>query len=110
MNRWLSVALCPPCAVVDCGCAGGCGAPIGVLYAAGVFAIVYGLFFGGPLGVAGISYGTVGLGLVLWTVSAVWAALALARYGERCAARSAPSPRASRDDDTFAEAEKAKSP
>jgi hypothetical protein len=85
MTRWISVALCPPCAIVDCGCAAGCNAPIGVLYAAGVFALVYGLFFGGPMGVEGIGWGTVLLGAALWAISAAWAALITLRYGEQCA-------------------------
>jgi hypothetical protein len=85
MNRWLTIALYPPCALVDCRCAAHCHAPIGVLYVTGIFAIVYGLFFGGPLGSEGISWGTVLLGSALWGVSAIWATLVIARYGEQCA-------------------------
>lgn len=107
MNRWLNAALCPPCTVVDCGCAGGCSAPIGVLYISGIFAIVYGLFFGGPLGSAGISWGTVMLGIALWGIAAAWAALLILRYQEQCTAPQAPS---SNDESRpFDEVKKAKS-
>jgi Na+/H+ antiporter NhaA len=110
MNRWLTVPLCPPCAVVDCGCAAHCNAPIGVLYATGIFAIVYGLFFGGPLGTGGVSWGTVLLGLALWGVSAAWAAVLLARYGEHCATPQITQPTsATVKSDPFEDVKKAKS-
>lgn len=109
MSRWLTVALCPPCSVLDCGCAAGCSAPIGVFYATGIFAIVYGLFFGGPLGVQGISWGTVLLGAALWGISAAWTALVMTRYGEQCAApQSNQPPSEAADSSPFDEVKKAK--
>lgn len=98
MNRWLNTALCPPCALVDCGCAAYCHAPIGVLYAGGIFALVYGLLFGGPLGAQGISWGTVLVGLALWSISATWSALVVLRYAGRCSVQPDVQPSSARAD------------
>lgn len=73
MNRKLLAILAPPVAVCRYGCAGCCAAPIGVFWITGIVSLVY-AFFGGPTGVDGISWGTLGLGFVLWSIAAVWSA------------------------------------
>lgn len=61
-----------------------------MLYVTGVFAIIYGLLFGGPVGAEGISWGTVLFGLGLWGIAAAWSALLVLRYGTQCAAGASP--------------------
>ncbi len=71
-NRNIWLLLVPPLAVCRFGCAGCCAAPIAVFWGAGIVSFVYG-FFGGPVGVAGISYGTLSFGAVLWGIAVIWA-------------------------------------
>lgn len=72
MKRTVFVMAAPPLAVCRYGCAGCCAAPIGVFWITGIIGIGYGLL-GGPLGLAGISWGTLGLGASLWVIASMWA-------------------------------------
>lgn len=72
MKRLLLTFMSPPVAVCHYGCAGCCAAPIGVMWMAGMIGIIYG-YSGGPTAMAGISWGTVGLGLTLWVIAIIWA-------------------------------------
>lgn len=72
MRRSVIAVMAPPLAVCRYGCAGCCAAPIGVFWLAGIGALIYGLV-GGPLGAEGVSWWTVGLGVVLWAIAAAWA-------------------------------------
>jgi len=72
MQRLLLTYLVPPLAVCRYGCAGCCAAPIGVMWIASIVGIIYG-FAGGPAQVDGISWATVGLGIVLWVIAVIWA-------------------------------------
>jgi len=74
MKRILLSLLTPPLSVCRYGCAGCCAAPIGVFWIAGIASLVYG-YFGGPLNLEGISWSTVGLGVLLWCIAAVWATI-----------------------------------
>lgn len=71
MKRSILAMAVPPIAVCRYGCAGCCAAPIGVFWLAGIISIVY-AFFGGPTGEAGISLGTLALGILLWVIATVW--------------------------------------
>ena len=72
MKRSILALAVPPIAVCRYGCAGCCAAPIGVFWLAGIISIIY-AFFGGPAGEAGISLGTLALGLILWIIATIWA-------------------------------------
>lgn len=72
MKRTLQAVVTPPIAVCRYGCAGCCAAPIGVFWIAGFTSIIY-AFFGGPAELDGISWGTMALGLILWSIAAIWA-------------------------------------
>ncbi len=72
MQRKLLALLTPPLAVCKYGCASCCAAPIGVFWVTGLVSVVYG-FMGGPAALNGVSWVTVGLGLVLWVIAIVWA-------------------------------------
>lgn len=72
MQRRILAILVPPFAVCRYGCAGYCAAPIGLFWLAGIVSIVYS-FYGGPLGVDGISWTTLFLGVVMWIIATVWA-------------------------------------
>lgn len=74
MKRYLLALAVPPLGVCRYGCAGFCAAPIGVFWITGIVGLVYG-WFGGPLGLDGVSWGTLALGLLLWAIAAVWAML-----------------------------------
>ena len=84
MGRYLLAVIIPPVAVCRFGCAGCCAAPIGVFWIASIISIIYG-YQGGPLGLEGVSWGTVGLGGLLWLISIAWAFLTLrAADDDRC--------------------------
>ncbi|NIR31286.1 MAG: hypothetical protein GWN84_18650 [Gammaproteobacteria bacterium] len=90
MKRPVLAVLVPPFAVCRYGCAGCCAAPIGVFWLAGIVSLVYAAL-GGPLGLAGVSWGTVGLGAALWAVAAGWAVITLRNVDdERCGHRTSP--------------------
>ena len=75
MNRNIIAWLVPPAAVVGHGCAACTAAPIGVFWLTSIVSIVYGLM-GGTLGDWEGSQGfLVGLGVVMWSIAAVWARL-----------------------------------
>lgn len=89
MKRILAV-LIPPLAVCRYGCAGCCAAPIAVFWLTGIGGLVYG-YYGGPAHSDGISWYTLGLGLALWGIAAVWALITLQNADdERC--RKKPNP------------------
>ena len=73
MKRVILASIVPPFAVCRYGCAGCCAAPIGVVWLAGIISIIYG-FLGGPAQLETISWGTLGLGIGLWILAAIWAA------------------------------------
>ncbi len=68
--------LLPPIGACQYGCGSNCAAPVTVFWLFGVVSVVYG-FLGGPMGEPGVSWHTVGLGLALWGISAVWAMLTI---------------------------------
>lgn len=76
MKRALLTFLTPPFAVCRYGCAGCCAAPIAVFWLTGIVAIGYGVV-GGPTNLMGPSWNTVLLGLGLWGIAAVWAAVTI---------------------------------
>lgn len=71
---YLTSLLVPPAAT--CRCGSYCTAPITVFWIFGVVSVVYG-FLGGPAGEAGISWYTVGLGVLMWGIAAVWTVLTM---------------------------------
>jgi hypothetical protein len=90
MNRTMLAFLVPPFAVCRYGCAGCCAAPIGVFWLTGIVALIYG-YYGGPLELAGPSWGTIGLGVALWLIAAVWAALTIRAVDEdKCRRKTSP--------------------
>ncbi|MEE9493085.1 MAG: hypothetical protein V3W04_06875 [Gammaproteobacteria bacterium] len=76
MKRILITLFAPPVSVCKFGCAGCCAAPISVFWLAGLASLVYGLL-GGPTNMMGISWTTIWLGLALWSIAAIWAAVAI---------------------------------
>ncbi|MFO7603231.1 MAG: hypothetical protein R6X06_05380 [Gammaproteobacteria bacterium] len=72
MKRKALAVLIPPLAVCRYGCASCCAAPIGVFWITGIIGIVYG-YLGGPAALETVSWVTMGLGLVLWALAAIWA-------------------------------------
>lgn len=90
MARTILSLLVPPFAVCRYGCAGCCAAPIGVFWVTGIVALIYG-YAGGPLGLDGISWGTVGLGVILWLIASVWAFLTIRAVDkDQCDRKSSP--------------------
>lgn len=88
MKRKLLNLFTPPVAVCKYGCAGCCAAPIAVFWITGIVAIVYGLV-GGPTNLMGPSVNTILLGLGLWAIAAVWAAIVIRGADEdRCEDRN----------------------
>ena len=75
-NKYLTSILFPPVGACRYGCGTNCAAPVTVFWLFGVFSVVFG-FFGGPTGVDGISWATIGLGLAMWAISAVWTLLTM---------------------------------
>lgn len=76
MKSYLTSTLIPPLGACRYGCGTHCAAPITVFWLFGVISVVYGLM-GGPTNEAGISWYTVGLGLLMWGIAAVWTLLTL---------------------------------
>jgi len=88
MTRTLMTLFTPPLAACRFGCAGCCAAPIGVFWITGIIGIAYGLA-GGPANLLGPSWATVGLGVALWGIAVVWAAVTIHGADEdQCAGRS----------------------
>ena len=69
----------PPLAACRFGCASCCAAPIAVFWLTGIVSILYGLA-GGPARLMGPSWNTVALGVSLWAIASVWAAVTLRGY------------------------------
>ncbi|MGD8498180.1 MAG: hypothetical protein PVG82_04690 [Chromatiales bacterium] len=91
MNRNLLALISPPLAVCRHGCAGCCAAPIGVFWVTGIVAVLYGAIWGGPLGLEGPSWGTIGLGVLMWVIAVSWAMLAMrAADADRCREKTSP--------------------
>ncbi|HKK14837.1 MAG TPA: hypothetical protein VKA14_09270 [Gammaproteobacteria bacterium] len=77
MKQYLLALTVPPLAACRYGCAGCCAAPISVFWITGIVGIVYGAFWGGPLGLEGVSWSTVLLGIALWAIATVWTVLVM---------------------------------
>lgn len=90
MKRAALILVTPPFAVCKFGCAGCCAAPIGVFWITGIVSIVYGMT-GGPTNLMGPSWNTIALGLALWGIAAVWAAITIRSADEdRCKGNKNP--------------------
>lgn len=90
MKRALLTLLTPPVAVCRFGCAGCCAAPIAVFWITGIVGILYGLV-GGPTNLMAPSWNTILLGLGLWSIASVWAAVTIrSADDDRCADRKSP--------------------
>ncbi len=88
MIKTIITLAAPPLAACKFGCAGCCAAPIGVFWLAGLASLVYGLF-GGPTAAAGVSWATIGLGVALWVIAAVWSWLVIrGADADKCADRT----------------------
>ncbi|MEJ2307683.1 MAG: hypothetical protein P8Z78_00040 [Gammaproteobacteria bacterium] len=84
MKKVITSILCPPMSVCRFGCGTNCAAPISVFWIAGVVAVIY-AFFGGPTAMNGIDFYTLGLGLAVWLIAAVWALLTMSGVeADRC--------------------------
>ncbi|MCB1725627.1 MAG: hypothetical protein H6959_00435 [Chromatiaceae bacterium] len=83
-KRYLTSALMPPVGACRFGCGSSCAAPVTVFWLFGVVSVIYG-FLGGPTAEPGISWYTVGLGVVMWGVAALWAILSIqGSAADRC--------------------------
>ncbi len=88
MKRAGLTLVTPPFAACKFGCAGCCAAPIGVFWITGIVSIVYGIV-GGPTNLMGPSWNTIALGLALWGIAAVWAAITIrSADDEKCNGRN----------------------
>lgn len=84
MKRYILAILVPAIAVRQNACGGGLAVPGTVLWLFGAVCVIYG-FFGGPTATPGISWTTIGFGLLLWAIAAILAVLTLSgRLGGRC--------------------------
>ncbi len=72
MKRSTLALLAPPIAACRFGCLSCCAAPITVFWITGIVSLAYGLA-GGPSQGQGVSWPTLGLGILLWGISAIWA-------------------------------------
>ncbi len=102
----------PPVAACRYGCAGCCAAPIGVFWLTGIVAILYGLA-GGYANLMAPSWDTVSLGIALWIIASVWAAITLRNADdEKCARKKSklcsPQARSADESDPFEEVRKAR--
>jgi hypothetical protein len=89
MKRTVLAILVPPFAVCRYGCAGCCAAPIGVFWITGIISLIYG-YRGGPVGDEANMY-TMGLGILLWLISIVWALVTIHTVDEdKCQRKSSP--------------------
>ena len=76
IRRYTMSLLVPPIGAFRYGCGSNCAAPVTVFWLFGVVSVVYG-FLGGPMGEPGVSWYTVGLGLAMWGIAAVWSMLTI---------------------------------
>jgi peptidoglycan/LPS O-acetylase OafA/YrhL len=81
MTRTSLAFALPPLAVRRYGCAGACAGPIAVVWITSLVSIVFG-FLGGPTESPGPNWLVVGLGVLLWLVSGLWARLVLVSVEE----------------------------
>jgi len=76
MKHYLTTLLVPPVGACRYACGTHCAAPVTVFWLFGIVSLAYG-FLGGPTNEPGISWATVGLGLVMWGIAAVWTLLTM---------------------------------
>lgn len=76
MKKYMVAALMPPVGACRFGCSTSCTPPISVFWLFGVISVIYGLL-GGPVESDGIHWVTVGLGLLMWAIAAIWTVLTL---------------------------------
>lgn len=76
MKHYLITILAPPYGAHCYAYGTYCVPPITVFWLFGVISIGYS-FMGGPLNQGGFSWYTFGLGLAMWSISAVWAILSI---------------------------------
>ena len=77
--------LVPPLVAGKYTCGTSCVAPVTILWVASCVSILFG-FLGGPLGKPGISWASIGVGILLWLISGCWTMYAT-RNLQRCAPR-----------------------
>ena len=111
LKSYLTSALMPPVGACRYGCGTNCAAPVTVFWLFGVVSVIYG-FLGGPTGEPGISWYTVGLGLAMWGIAAVWTLLSMrGAEADRCQsvlnAREQKVDREDAEHDAFDEVKKA---
>jgi hypothetical protein len=80
VRKYLTSALLPPLGAIRYGCGANCAAPVTVFWLFGLVSVVFG-FFGGPTGVDGVSWATIGLGLAMWAISVGWTLLTMRAAG-----------------------------
>lgn len=71
MKGIFTSTLIPPVGACRYGCGTNCTPAITVFWLFGVVSVVFGLM-GGPTNEPGISWYTVGLGLLMWGLAAIW--------------------------------------
>jgi hypothetical protein len=76
MKKYLVAALMPPIGACRYGCGTNCAPPISVFWLFGVISVIYGLL-GGPTEGTAVNWPTVGLGVAMWAIAAVWTLLTL---------------------------------
>jgi len=76
MLRSLWIIIAPPLSVCRYGCNSCCVAPITVFWLTGIIAIAYGSI-GGPANLPSMSWITESLGVLLWLIASVWAAITI---------------------------------
>ena len=76
MKPYLTSILTPPVGACRYGCGSNCAAPVTVFWLFGIVSVVFG-FLGGPTGETGISWYTIGLGIAMWGIAAVWTLLTI---------------------------------
>lgn len=76
MKKYWVAAMMPPIGACRYGCGTSCAPPISVFWLFGVISLVYGLL-GGPTESEGVNWATVGLGLAMWGIAAIWTLLTL---------------------------------
>ena len=76
IKPYLMSAMMPPVGACRYGCGTNCAAPVTVFWLFGIVSVIYG-FLGGPTGEVGISWYTIGLGLAMWGIAAIWTLLTI---------------------------------
>lgn len=76
MKRYITSTLIPPVGACRHACGTNCAAPVTVFWIFGIISVVYGLL-GGPTNAPGIDWYTVGLGVLMWGISATWTVLTI---------------------------------